>query len=197
MIFNQKVEADFLFLYKHIVWQMLDRCFRFHAATEREGKDEDECIRAISETWVQIHGPPEEIVMDGESGVVRSKKCREHLQRQGIKLHPRGQGSFAWFIERRGALLRDVIRRIKSQLREEGLDDVPFKVILAEAVFCGNALLTINGSTPYNTVCGRVPRMLPSIDQIAPPGESTTAEPTLRHVHRLREISLGNATEGY
>ena len=41
---------------------------------------------------------------------------------------------------------------------------MPFKYILSDAVFCGNALLTINQTTPYNAVYGRVPKILPGIN---------------------------------
>ena len=67
--------------------------------------------------------------------------------------------------------MRDTVHRIESQLEVEGIV-VPFGQILAEAIFCGNALLTIRDSTPYNAVYGRVPRILPGIDQIAEPNSS-------------------------
>ena len=59
----------------------------------------------------------------------------------------------------------------EAQLEAEGIK-IPFKYILSEAVFCGNALLAVNDSTPYNAVYGRVPRVLPSIDQIQEPNSS-------------------------
>ena len=74
------------------------------------------------------------------------------------------------FIERRGALLRDTDHWIEGQLKEEGMK-MQIGSILAEAVFCGSALLSINGSSPYNAVYGRVPQILPSIDQVRPPGD--------------------------
>ena len=83
---------------------------------------------------------------------------------------PRGKGQHARYIERSGALLRDVVRRIEGQLEEEGVAGIPFECILAEATFCGNAMITVGGSTPYNGLYGRVPKMLPSIDQIESPG---------------------------
>ena len=74
---------------------------------------------------------------------------------------------------------------------------LPFKSILAEAVFCGNALLTVNGSSPYNAVYGRVPHILPSIDQVDRPLAGDVAEaPLLRHTHRLREINVQAMIEG-
>ncbi len=72
-----------------------------------------------------------------------------------------------------------------SQLDEEGLAGVPFSSVLAEAVFCGNVMLSVNGSSPYNALCGRVPLILPSIDQIDAPDEGRQALPgTIRHTHR-------------
>ena len=92
---------------------------------------------------------------------------KRFLARKGVSLHVRGKDQHARFIERRGALLRDCVHRIEGQLKEEGLE-MPFHSILAEATFCGNALLAVNGSTPYNAVYGRVPNILPSIDQVNP-----------------------------
>ena len=103
--------------------------------------------------------------MDNESGLARSDAAKRYFARKGIQLHPRGKEQHAPHIERRGALLRDTIHKIESQIKEEGLT-IPFASILADAVFVGNALLSINGSTPYNAVCGRVPLILPGIDQI-------------------------------
>ena len=108
----------------------------------------------------------------------------------------RGKDQHARFIERRGALLRDAVLRIEGQLREEGiLSDVPFTSILAEAMFSGNALLSVNGSTPYNAVYGRVPNLLPGIDQVAPP-DGACDPPLVRHTHRLMEASVQAIVEG-
>jgi hypothetical protein len=68
-----------------------------------------------------------------------------------------------------------------SQLREEGLAGALFASTLAEAVFSGHILLSVNGSTPYSAVCGRVPLILPSVDQVDAPDEETD----------LRQVSSG------
>ena len=74
---------------------------------------------------------------------------------------------------------------------------MPFECILADCIFAGNALLNINGSTPYNAVYGRVPKVLPGIDQIANPGETKESHVgSLAHTHRLREISVQAMIEG-
>jgi len=92
-------------------------------------------------------------------------------------LCPRGKDQRARYIERRGALLRDIIHRIEGQLEEEGIAGILFECILAEATFCGNAMITVGDSTPYNALYGRVPKMLPSIDQIESPGEVSRLNP--------------------
>ena len=93
-----------------------------------------------------------------------------------------GKDQHARYIERRGALLRDTIHSVEGQMQEEGLVGVPFESILAECVFCGNALLTVGGSTPYNALYGRVPHILPSIEQVnIPESPGPSAEATLAH----------------
>ena len=182
--FNAQVEGDLIFIHKHIIFHMIDRCTRWHAAKLVTGKTEEDCMAAIDELWISTHGAPKEFICDGESGIARSEQCKRFLARKGVSLHVRGKDQHARFIERRGALLRDCVHRIEGQLKEEGLE-MPFHSILAEATFCGNALLAVNGSTPYNAVYGRVPNILPSIDQINPP--DAERDPLLvRHSHRLR-----------
>jgi len=154
-------------------------------------------MKTIDDLWVSVHGPMRELITDCEGGIVLSDKTKLYLARKGIKLCPRGKDQHARYIERRGALLRDVIHRIEGQLEEEGLAGIPFESILAEATFCGNAMITVGGSTPYNALYGRVPRMLPSIDQIDSPGTASQQSPGLiAHTHRLREISIQAMVEG-
>ena len=58
-------------------------------------------------------------------------------------------------------------------------------------------MLAVNDSTPYNAVYGRVPRVLPSIDQIQEPNSSEEPLPGLiKDTHRLREISVQAMIEG-
>ena len=64
---------------------------------------------------------------------------------------------------------------------------MPVKYVLSETTFCTNALLTVNGMTPYNAVYGRVPYMLPGRDQPDAMKEDSFNMPgSNRHTHRLR-----------
>ena len=133
-------------------------------------------------------GPMKELIMDGESGVAKSEKCKTYLLRKGIKYVPRARGQQVPHIDRRGEMVRQQIHKIITQLETEGIA-MPFKQILNEAVFAGNALVSVNGSTPYNAVYGRVPHLLP--DELA-----DNTDPTTRNVHRLREMSVQKMVEG-
>ena len=68
----------------------------------------------------------------------------------GGKFIPRAPQQHARIAERRGALFRDVIHRSGAQLKVEGLLDIPFGYRLAEAVFAGHPLVTVN--TPLLTM---------------------------------------------
>ena len=105
-----------------------------------------------------------ELIMDGESGIAASARAGSFLSRLGIKFIPRAPQQHARIIERHGALFRDVIHRIDAQLDIEGLLDIPFAYRMAEAVFAGNSLVTVNNTTPYNAVYGRVPSLLPNMN---------------------------------
>ena len=199
--FNDQVECDIVFIYSHNILHFVDRCTRWHAAGVIPDKTEDSIIRGLHSLWISIHGPMRELIMDGERGVAASARAGSFLSRLGIKYIPRAPQQHARIIERRGKLLRDVIHRIDGQLSTEGLTDIPFEYRLAEAVFAGNALVTVNNTTPYNAVYGRVPNLLPNINQANGNGELTDPESLplpgiMRNSHRLREIAIQQMIEG-
>ena len=112
---------------------------------------------------------------------------------------PRAVGQHPRIIDRRTALLRDSLHRIDTQLGVEKLRDIPFKYRLSEAVFAGNCLISVNNTTPYNAVYGRVPHLLPNItshEQPVKDGDNEALPGILRHSHRLREIAIQNIIEG-
>ncbi len=103
---------------------------------------------------------------------------------------PRAPGQHVGHIDRRRALLRTAILRVIEQCKEESLD-IKFSHILSESVFGGNALVSVNNTSPYNAVYGRVPRLLPNLE--LDDMESTDAA---WQVERIREISVQQMVEG-
>jgi hypothetical protein len=84
------------------------------------------------------------------------------------------------------------------QLEKENIS-MPIKQRLNEAVFAGNALLTINQTTPYNAVFGRVPHLLPDVNQFNDPKGELGSGPVpglVADSQRLREIAVQKMVEG-
>ena len=164
--FNQHVEMDLMFYKSYIVCHFIDRASRWHAAKMVENKEDGTLVDALMTTWISVHGPMEELIVDGESGVVKSEVFAGELKARGIKLKPRAPQQHARYIERRGAILRHSMHVIEDQMKHEGLS-VTMNVLLAEAVFAGNCLTYVGGVTPYQVVYGRQPAILPpmSIDE--------------------------------
>ena len=106
-------------------------------------------ISAIDECWVSHHGPMKELIIDGETAIAQGWESKEYFARKSIKVTIRASGQHARFVERRGALLRESLHKIDTQLEQENIRDIPFPQRLSEAVFAGNALISINNATPY------------------------------------------------
>ena len=45
--------------------------------------------------WMQIHGPPKELIMDGEAGVQLSHNSQLAFMEKGVKLHMRAKDMHA------------------------------------------------------------------------------------------------------
>ena len=71
--FNRQVECDLIFIHKFIIFHMIDRCTRWHAAKLVIDKKEETLTQAIDELWVSTHGAMKELILDGESGISRSE----------------------------------------------------------------------------------------------------------------------------
>jgi len=130
----------------------------------------------------------QEIICDGELGIM-GDSAQARLKRLGIEPKVRAPGQHARFIERRGAILRQTLHCLESQLAREG---VVSKIdhLLSEAVFAGNALIHVGGVTPYQCIYGRTPVMLPPL-----PDEGSDAYPELsdnaeRVRHHVRVAAL-------
>ena len=167
--FNEIVEWDLLFYQHFIVNHEIDRCTRFHASCEVQSKGEDELLDAIATTWMTNHGPPKTFVIDGETSLSQGEKSKQYFQRIGTQLHVRAPNQHARFIERRGAILRHCMHVMEEQLKREGLK-YTFKLLLAEATFCGNAMTFVGQGSPYNAVYGRQPAILPDLQYASESG---------------------------
>ena len=195
--FNVNVEADIVFYHNIPILSMIDRCTRWHSA-EILSSREYENILTLIDKWVGLHGPMKYLHFDHETAIWRSFNVGAYFQRNGITLKPRAPNQHARYIEKRNDILKQALRRIDTQLEEENIQ-LPLSERLSQAVFAGNALLSINGSTPYNAVYGRVPLLLPDYNQYHDPKDELGATPKqmgLRNTQRLREMAIQAMVEG-
>ena len=66
--FDQQVDCDLMCVHTYIIFHLIDRCARWHAACLVQSKGEQELLGALDTIWVGIHGPMRELIMDGEAG---------------------------------------------------------------------------------------------------------------------------------
>ena len=182
------VEADILFYKEHLIWQMLDQADRWHAATLITNKQADTLLEALHTCWWQIFGPFKVLITDGESGLM-TDQIIDVLKSKGIEHKVRAPGQHARHIERRGAVLRHALHCIEEDLNKEGVA-YTMPMVLADAVFAGNSLISHGGATPYNARFGKQPIMLPDLQ--AQPEEGAERG---RDLQRMREIALQKIVE--
>ena len=188
LAFNQHVEFDLLFYRQHIVCHAICRATRWHAATAVASKDGEVLQEALSTMWITIHGPMANLISDGEGGLWRSDVANR-LKRQGIKMQLRAPQQHARYIERRGAVLRATLHVMHEQLERESVQS-SFPIVLAEAVFAGNSLTHVGGSTPYQAVYGRQPAMLPPLEAPDLPNSEEISEQGDYQRERVRRAAL-------
>ena len=204
--FNVQVEADLVFYKKYTILHVIDRATRWYAAIvvgeDMQGKRPETLVDAFDKIWTSVHGPPKELICDNEGGLCKADLANDYWQRHGINFHARAVNQHARFIERRGELVKHTMRKMDAQLESEGIS-VPIERRLGEAVFASNALISVNGSTPYNAVYGRVPHMLPDLScypDVENDGSNRDEQGglpgTVRHSHRLREIAIQQMVAG-
>ena len=219
--FNVQVEVDLSFYLGYVIFNAVCRCTRWHATCDltdwnRRGLDLREAwpdgarctealVDALHTCWVSIHGPMKELLVDGERGLVTAGTAHQYFQQRGIKLQVRAPHQHARFVERRQALLGEVLRRGDSQLVDEGLlannkkGPIPFKYRLEQATTAGNALISVNNTTPYNAVYGRQPSLLPDLNLRIDPKldpRDTPLPGLIRDSQRMREIFVQKMVEG-
>ena len=158
---EEHVEADILFYREFAVFHLICCATRWHAAAVIGSKQEEELLSTMHKIWFSIHGPMQQLMIDGELGVT-SPSAQAKLKRLGVSVKVRAPGQHARFIDRRGAILHVTLHCMESQIIWEGIK-ADMEPLLSEAEFSGNSLVHVGGVTPYQCIYGRSPAMLPPI----------------------------------
>ena len=51
------------------IWHMVNRADRWHAGKAITGKSSETLQEAIEKTWLQVFGPFQKLIIDGERGI--------------------------------------------------------------------------------------------------------------------------------
>ena len=78
--FNEFVEWDLMFYKQFIVNHEIDRCTRWHASCEVPSKHDQVLLDAIERTWVSLHGPPENFIIDGEASLATAQLAKDYFK---------------------------------------------------------------------------------------------------------------------
>ena len=73
--FNHQVECDLMFVYRYVIFHLIDRCTRWHAAMIKPDRETQPQLDAIDQ-WVETHGPMKQLIMDGETGLAAPMKLK-------------------------------------------------------------------------------------------------------------------------
>ena len=201
--FNQCLQADLLFyanefevpVADYILIHMIDECVKWSEIHETPSKTVTDLLRIMTDQWLRRYGAPAMLIWDGE-GAMDSDEAKRWADLWSIELIVRPPDKKAWLAERHHEILRKQLHKTTAQLHSEGIV-VPFSNVVAQCQFAKNAMLNTGHGTPYQSVFGRTPRLLPQIVDLV--GSARLIDETgcdgLRHVHRLREVSVGAAVQ--
>ena len=70
-----------MFVLHYIIFHLIDRCTRWHAACLVPSKEYHILLDALDTIWVSIHGPMRELIMDGEAGLAVSNEAKQYYEK--------------------------------------------------------------------------------------------------------------------
>jgi hypothetical protein len=177
----------------YIILHMICECIKWTVAEIVESKEPKSLLPAMTMRWIKLFGAPDVLIWDGE-GAMNSDEAKVWADKWNIGLIIRPKEKKAWIAERHHEILRVQLHKTQSQLAIEDIK-VPFNCILAEAVLAKNMLLSTGQGSPYMSLYGRLPKLLPQIEDVT--GASRLSDDVSHegqmHIKRCREVSVGSA----
>ena len=147
--FNEYVQVDLLFVGDLIVCHLIDEATRFSGGGICKDRSTEQVLQVIYLNWLAVHGAPGHLIADQE-GALEADEARIMCDRHNIERRPKPVGTKAAIVERHHEVIRNTIRRTKSQLEEEGLN-APMWHLVAEAFHAhANAHANANAAGPMS-----------------------------------------------
>ena len=154
----------------YIILHLICECIKWTVAVTIADKHVSNIVSAITQHWFRQFGAPDMLIWDGE-GAMNSDEARIWATRWNLDLVMRPKDKKAWIAERHHEILRVQLHKTQSQLASDNIN-LDFEQVLAEAVLAKNCLLSTGEGSPYLSLYGRVPRLLPQLDGVNRRGQT-------------------------
>ena len=185
------VQWDILYIGDQMVAHLIDEATRWTVLHILDRRLAIVIITGITNGWIRPHGPMKLLIADIEGGL-HGEEASQWLDRWGIQMKAKEEGSHAQLVERHHDLARKIIHRVRCQLDEEGIA-MPLEIVIAECALIKNLLITVAGYSPYQAVYGRLPPLLAEFEPVSDcqiDDQSAGIPGISRHHHRLRELAM-------
>ena len=177
---------------KYYIIHIIDEATRFSTGDIVLRKTPEDIFTVIYFSWIRTFGKMETLITDQE-GAMTSHEATAFLARHGISLKLRPKNTKAWMVERHNEIVRQGMHRLYDSCVAASLA-IPIRHRLCEVFFYKNALLQYGGFSPYNSVIGRQPTLLPNIEdtnlELADDRRTGTLMGISRGAAKLRELAI-------
>ena len=160
--FNDNLQSDVFYCrdvlgVNHAVVGIIDQSTLLHQATRMPDTGSETMLDIFRNIWFKPYGYPLTIRVD--PGAPYAKHFRDYVERRGIFLEvvPAEAHWRIGLIERRNAVLRDILERIIDAEAVMTFED--FDMALESAVRALNSMTYSHGRPPYMAVFGQIPRV--------------------------------------
>ena len=193
-VFNDIVAVDLGEMDGSKFLLVVDMATRYCQAYWIRDKRPETIIRALSDGWFSIFGPPSKVLSDN-GGEFQNEKMRRMAERWNMKLLTTSAES-PWsngLCEKTVGIIKESLRKMKEN---EGVDEV---LALRWVVCARNSLMNNGGFSPNQLVFGKNPS-IPNLmaDEDSSPSsreqgmEEEMVRNTLNALHKAREVFIKN-----
>ena len=194
--FNEVVQFDLIEYQEDgeswYIVHLIDEATRFSTGDICKQKNTDDLLDCFYFCWLRVFGPMSVLVSDQE-GALTGHEMESFFAKHAVSLKFKPVGTKAFTVERHNEIVRQGMHRLYDSCVQNSLA-IPLRHRLSEVFFYKNALLQYGGYSPYNSVMGIQPSLLPNIEETNLEVTDDTRQGGVaganRGAVRLRELAL-------
>ena len=176
---------------KLLICHMMDEFSRLSSAKIIDNKQPETIIDTLTEKWIAVYGAPKRIIHDN-GGEFNNSKMAAFLSLMGVR--PLTTSAYSPFqngvVERHNAVLKSTMNRMLATYAWNDVNGMLMNTVLQHSIFAKNALLDHKGYSPLMRVYGRLPNVVPGLED----DHVVIAEPVVERgveiMRRTREAYL-------